>query len=385
LKLVTTTLVVLSVASIGQARDPLDRITTSTDVAWLEQVAEVGRDPQGAKTVYQQKDLRSKAYVRLGAIGSAEALAAVRRLESAARQWPVVPVGSSLGRETHPSAHFGDGDRQPFVQTTSGGRTYALIESRRLGGVDAFLVMSDQPSNLGSWSHPRLVPNRTTYGILNPVLSLVSPDKLQLEFDYPSAGSNEGVLQPDMPVPPPDKPPGRQVWTMNLSDMLRDRDGDGWSDLEERRLGTDATKADSDGDGVPDGLDACPRHKASPLEAGDQEAAILAKVFFAGFGVHQSDRLLIVGGGSRPLQLWGSRGPVLYGVDRSEWAFRWGAAPLQIGWRLTSITKDTAGIETAVVTFSDYAGSLAAAGYTATLRRLDNEWFVVSIVMNWIS
>ena len=49
------------------------------------------------------------------------------------------------------------------------------------------------------------------------------------------------------------------------------------------------------------------------------------------------------------------------------------------------MSKDSAGTDVAVVDFGDFEAAMAAAGYTATLKRIDGEWFVVKIVMNWIS
>jgi hypothetical protein len=51
----------------------------------------------------------------------------------------------------------------------------------------------------------------------------------------------------------------------DLSVLAADRDGDGLTDIEERRLGLDFTVADTDGDGVPDARDPLPlvRYRAS--------------------------------------------------------------------------------------------------------------------------
>jgi outer membrane protein assembly factor BamB len=60
--------------------------------------------------------------------------------------------------------------------------------------------------------------------------------------------------------------------------LRKDTDGDGWTDLVEQRLGTDPTKADSDGDGLPDGQDKNPLAAPRPLTEAEQ---VLAAAFEA--------------------------------------------------------------------------------------------------------
>ena len=177
---------------------------------------------------------------------------------------------------------------------------------------------------------------------------------------------------------------GAQVWTISISAVRKDTDGDGWTDLEERRLLLNETVVDTDADGTADGLDTCPNYATGPLEEPGDEAAILRKVFFAGYGIYGSHSLYIVASGSRPLQLWGSRAPVLY-TDAGNWRSNWGGIPPVLSWKVKSMSRDSAGTDAAVVDFGDFEAPLAAAGYTATLKRVDGEWFVVKIVMNWIS
>lgn len=66
---------------------------------------------------------------------------------------------------------------------------------------------------------------------------------------------DEGPCEPGtLPPPPRTLPP-----PLDPSTFSRDSDGDGWTDLLERRVGTDPRLADSDGDGVADSRDAAPR------------------------------------------------------------------------------------------------------------------------------
>jgi hypothetical protein len=378
----------LRAAPAQQRRTVFDEVEVSDDIARLERLAsEPGYAEAAIPEGYSPKDLRSRAYLRLGALGSAGSIAALRRVEARARGWSLVPPIVSLDANPHPSGHFSDSNRRPFAQVRSpDGVIFSLIELRRLGGVDAFLTMSRTPDDPSSWSRPLLVPNRSTAGIVDPELTLIGDGQLRLEFAVPTAADTNVHLRHFGPQPPSSQKPaeGRQVWLISTAVVTRDTDGDGWTDLEEGRLGLNPRDPDSDHDGIPDGKDVCPGYAASPLEAADVEAAMIQRVFFAAYGLHASPDVLLVSGSSRPVQLWGSRGPVLFGVDRSEWLRNWLDAPPLLSWKVKSMTSD-GGAETAVVEFSDYEGALAAAGYTATFRRLDGEWFVVKITRNWIS
>lgn len=58
-----------------------------------------------------------------------------------------------------------------------------------------------------------------------------------------------------------------------------DQDGDGWPDAFERRMGTDAASADSDGDGLADGVDPCPRLAAHGAPDPRHQAAVDVLLF----------------------------------------------------------------------------------------------------------
>jgi hypothetical protein len=385
-------LIVVAVAALlpltPQRTDVFKQVRTSTDVAWLEKLAtDLAAAEVARADNFSPKSLRAAAYVRLGELSSAVSLAAAKRVEDAARGWSLVPPAVSLTYMPHPSGHFGpDLPREPFVRVQSpDGITYALVGLTRLGGSDVFLMTSRTPDDPSSWSRPLLVPNRAPHGIANPELKLVDGDRLTLEFYAPTSLGPEAQVSLRPHVAKPNPPAGLQTWTLSLSSIRRDSDGDGWTDIEEQRLGTIPSVADSDKDGIPDGRDTAPRYAPSVFEKDDPEIAILQKVFFAGYGIYGSSDLLCVSGGSRPFQPWGSRAPVLYGLERSDWINQFGYGPPVLSWKVTKIEGDSAGVETATVEFGDFEGAMAAAGYTATLKRYNGDWFVVKIVMNWIS
>jgi hypothetical protein len=67
----------------------------------------------------------------------------------------------------------------------------------------------------------------------------------------------------------------------DLAALAADRDGDGLTDIEERRIGLDFSNADTDGDGIPDGRDPLPlvRYRPPSTREDDMAAAIVAQIF----------------------------------------------------------------------------------------------------------
>jgi hypothetical protein len=67
----------------------------------------------------------------------------------------------------------------------------------------------------------------------------------------------------------------------DLDVLASDRDGDGLTDIEERRLGLDCAGSDTDGDGVPDGRDPLPlvRYRAGESAADGLARAIVSTLF----------------------------------------------------------------------------------------------------------
>jgi hypothetical protein len=180
--------------------------------------------------------------------------------------------------------------------------------------------------------------------------------------------------------PPPQAPKlGQQTWELAVADIERDTDRDGWTDAEEQRLGIDPKKADSDGDGIPDGEDCCPNLAAR--QPADARGAILQRAVFACFGLSRSRHLLLVQQGTRPVHVWGYAGPVIY-LD-AELAKRWDRRKgrgIFVRWKITKLAEDTAR-----VSVSDWEGPLAAGSQELELRKIGGEWFVVKRVLGPVS
>jgi hypothetical protein len=152
--------------------------------------------------------------------------------------------------------------------------------------------------------------------------------------------------------------------------VLRDQDGDGWTDVAEQRLGLDPQQNDTDGDGLADGLDPCPNFAPPAGQETNEEISILQKAIFATFGLTDSRYLLLVGPTSRKVQIWGYRGPVVYLERDHDWGKEFESAGIFVNW---SVTRD--GTE-AKVTISDFEGPLAAGIQYIYLKKIRNVWIV---------
>ena len=129
----------LSVSAFLDADDRFPAISTSTDVAWLEQVASSlhvddveGVDLPGGLAGHA-KDARTEAYTRLGALGTPESLAAIRRVEAhskrVARQIEAAPSSTWI----MPSWHWGDPIVKAFAEASASTGTYAITDIGPMG------------------------------------------------------------------------------------------------------------------------------------------------------------------------------------------------------------------------------------------------------------
>ena len=339
------------------------RIATETDVRWLEDAvsssAVTAEWPRSVRIV-TAKAVRTLAYARLGELGTPESLTAIRRIEAEAMRITPAPLTVPADIWPHVGWHFSDTIVEPLAQTSApDGTTYAIVSANLLGGFDFFLISSRAPADPRAWSRPKLVDRSSAREARDASLTLGAGDTLTFRS---TAALDAGELQ------------------ISLLEVSRDSDADGWTDVEEGRLGTDPHDPDSDGDGLPDGSDGCPLYAAAKDEAARDDAIVLRKAIFAAFGLTGSRQLLYVTPESPKVHVFGYGGPILFDHSIPKQSV---SDPLRgpyVSWRIAERTATTARVE-----LSDWEGPLAAGGQDVLLRKIGDTWLVVSRKMTWIS
>jgi hypothetical protein len=372
-------------ASPPDLNNPFVKINASTDVDWLERIAS---SPQAAAELRpggglanHAKDLSTAAYVRLGVISSPQSLAAIKRIEEHARS--IVPASprSTAGDFIHPGWHFSDSELEPIAQVTgANGVTYALIVSSLMGDLDLFLMTTRTPADASSWSRPLLVPNKFYRGMKDAKLALNSADQLLFSFVQeapPPRGLMEGTFDPGPKAPAA----GLQQWKLSIKEIHQDSDNDGWTDAEEKRLGLDPNNKDSDGDGLTDGQDVCPNFSLGDEDQSDEEIKMFQKAIFVTWGLTGSRQLLLVGPDVKRVHIWGYAGPVIYVPDVKSWSKDHQYGAVYASWRIRKRRADG----DVIVEIVDYEGPLAAGGQDVKLRKIGNEWVVISHRATWVS
>jgi hypothetical protein len=336
------------------------RIATETDVQWLEGAVSSSTIPAGLTQNVRTmaKAIRTRAYARLGELGTPESLAAIGRIEAEAARIVPIPLASA-DVWPHVGWFFADITVEPIARATApDGTTYAIVSANLLGGFDFFIISSRMPDDRRSWSRPKLVDRSSPLGARTGTLTPGAGDTLRFTFTL-------------------FRPPGSRALQISLLEMNRDSDGDGWTDIEESRLETDPHDPDSDGDGVPDGADVCPLHAASKEEAGSDNAIILQKAIFAAFGLTRSRQLLYVTPDSPPVQVFGYGGPILFGYPITKDSLPGGP---YVSWRIAERTTTTARVE-----LSDHEATTSGGGQDVMLRKIGETWVVVSRKTTWVS
>jgi hypothetical protein len=365
--------------------DPFVKIAQSTDINWLEEVASstlaAAELRPGGGLANHSKDLSTAAYVRLGVLGTSESIAAIKRIEERARKIVPAPNKATPGDFIHPGWHFSDSDLRPIAQVKAeNGITYALIVSSNMGDLDLFLISSKKPEDRSSWTRPMLVPNSLYRGIKEPTLSMNGAD--ELIFSFVQQAPPPRALMEGTPDPGPKAPAmGPQQWKLSIKEIQKDSDGDGWTDVEEQRLGLDPKNKDSDGDGIPDGQDVCPNFSLRDEDRNDEDIKIFGKALFATFGIGGSRHLLLVDNEMKRVHVWGYAGPVIYGQNVKSWSNTHQYGAVYVSWRIRKRISDSE----VVVEIVDYEGPLAAGGQDVRLRKINGEWVVIRRQPTWVS
>jgi len=324
---------------------PLTDISKSTDVAWLQRIAmsaefaaQLAADPAWPQTSV----LRSRAYVRLGDVGTPASLAAVASIEaSMAKRVTVTPTTNttewprSWNREGKGLAESVGPD----------GRTYRVLFWNLQGPYDLFLTSSRTPANRRSWSRP--LPTRSAVDWPPPTVTISwrGEDTIVLRYTMRSQRA--------------------RTRSVSLSALRKDRDADGWTDEEERLLGLDPRRSDSDDDGIPDGADTCPLLPGRTTS--DERALAIQRVFLTVFGFSNQHQALRVT--SEPVHLFGYGAPVLFGFAHPRDLVGHGAT--YITWKTW---RSGADMQVEISTWNDVlAGDL----FRYVLKRFNDQWFVV--------
>lgn len=364
--------------------NPFEKVAATEDVKWLEDVASSARSSIkpffNGLLASHPKDLSTAAYARLGALGTPESIDAIKRIEKAAViDHTLTPKFVKLGISAHPTWHTSDSDLKPFAKTTrADGTTFGVVWEGLLGDGDLFLMSSKTPQDENSWTRPKLIPIRFYRGLSNPQLSIEGNDKLIFSFTQdapPPRGIMEGTHDPG----PTSPKLGPQQVEISIKAVELDSDGDGWTDLEEARLGLNARRRDSDGDGIPDGRDVSP-NKAFQVNPNDEDYKILQRALFAVFGLGGSRYLLLVANETVPVEIPGNKGPVIFGENVQSWTGKGHQGGVFVKWRIRKRSADLV-----VVEIVDYEGPLAAGGQDVRLKKIGNEWYVISRRTTWVS
>lgn len=360
-------------------RKALAAISHETDVRKLETAAqyEATDTLDGDAIGMAAFAFRSAAYIQLGKVGSAEAVAAIERIRTRARQIrpnaPYIP----LTFIDNPARHEGAISLKPIAEATGAdGTKYGLVYANLMGDIDLFLVVKRPKDDL--WSRPKLIPNRIYRGVREPKMTVRSDNELVFNYVQKGPGGRD-IMEGFLNTPAKAPSLGPQEWRIIISDITRDSDGDGLTDIEEQRLGLDPHNPDSDGDGVKDGEDICPNLSQKSVVA-DEDSELIQEAFYAIYGISGSSQMLLVSSDSKPVHLWGYGGPIIYDSKDKPFQKAHPEGPITLRWKVKSKTETSA-----VVQISDYEGPLAAWGCDVELSKINGVWVVVGTGSEWIS
>lgn len=353
---------------------------------------------------------RSLALRGLAAIGTPEALAKIDayRAERSRRTEPWLPraVEGTAGRRFD-DAGFVGGDPDapaptdgPARRTSDDGKVVAFV-AYAAGGASDLWLRSEASGDL----LPMFTGETSTYGLtilaVEPTRdgAVVTVRRVDEGPDCAICGMM-GAMAGDEPPPEVE-----QKLTFTWTALRKDADGDGWTDLLEARLHTDPTKADTDGDGLADGLDPAPRGSGPAASGACAREEVLRAAFFADFALASGDVPLFVEGPPEVnLQYEGYAGPVIWlseqeaeelrakvGLDGATYfSFdmrreegpdgEWHA----VGSPLETVEFSDDGAR-ATVNVTEYRGRLNAVGHRIELRCIEGRWYPLSVEMTWIS
>ncbi len=191
----------------------------------------------------------------------------------------------------------------------------------------------------------------------------------------------------------------RLIWKNDLptripallaSDIAKDSDNDGLSDLAEQRLSTNPNDSDTDGDGDRDELDPLPHIKDRPLVGEAEKIAAAAFEFRYHFASATQPAVIFPIKGLKPFEIVGWRGPVIWLTEDGQ-RLRWALTRRPEGipqlsfarspegeetWEDESITWNEDRSEATIIVSFSY-GLLDAGQSTFRLKKYKNDWVVI--------
>lgn len=314
---------------------------------------------------------RHMAFVHLAGTGGEAGIAAVRAARAGRGPRPAweevlvrdfVPIPATEYRDSNVGSEMNDSE----------GRTWRLIKSDVLGNGGDFFM---QQKLVDGWSKPTFLG----FSDAKPFIRAKEETELQVR----GIGIKKLLQSEWIKIFP------------NDAEIRKDSDGDGWTDLVEKRFGTKNDSKDSDGDGLADPVDPCPM--TAPREIGDREkivaAAVEAKFFASGWSVPAT----ISVDGIKPFEMYGYDSILIWSTDRNdgELGRMYGTGMNSIGFSAPREFNDkTEGKDW--IQFSDdgkkartlisrYSGGLNGEGVAVDLIKVGEEWFVVGLRTIYVS
>jgi hypothetical protein len=352
---------------------------------------------------------RSLAMQGLAAIGTPEALARIdawregrsRRTEP----WQPPAREGTAGRRFDDGGWAGGegegaGADDATRRTSPDGKVVAMI-AYAAGGTSDLWLMGEASGILV----PLFTGVTSTYG-LGIVSVTPTPDGAQVVVNRIAGGPNCAICGMMADMEGQEGPtPVEETLVFRWEELRRDGDGDGWSDLLEKRLRTDPGRTDTDGDGLADGVDPAPRGVGPAATGPCAPEEVLRAAFFGNFAfVEATVPLFVTGTPDTNLQYDGYPGPVIWLSDEESEALREevgldGATYFNFEQEMEEGPDDTwhpAGRAVDGVVFSEdgtaatvnvgeFRGSLNGIGHEIKLRCVEGKWYPVSIEMTWIS
>ncbi len=324
------------------------------------------KDPKGDHV------LREEAYLHLAGTGGVAGLKAV--LAERERKASMRPLADRVLRGYLNAGEFGKSTKKLAERTDKAGRVWGLFESGVLGNsTDLWLVEKVD----GRW--------------INPLFTGTSTNSVSRWSKVPPPAPTIGGKN------------GKQLAAGDWVNILvgnpaisTDTDKDGLTDLEEKRLGTDPRRADTDGDGVLDGVDPWPNAAPRPLT---ETEAIVAAVYEARYHFDDSEGVAVLSmpKGTKPLEFVGRRGIVMFDENAGgprfesslEQCYEHGVAFISVSGvregRSPSLLTWNADHTEATLIISTYFGGLNGTGYEATVRKFGDTWVVITMHMAFVS